>query len=136
MKTMTTNSNIYFVANLQVFARPFTALYLDKEHGTLCLFVRISGPGTEKDKYIATEVTSNQVNRYMTRRLGLKTIFKKNACYLADISGSSVDLEETLSFRPTKEMQLSNLFDPEFCYESLKIKTFLRRFDNNQIMYR
>ena len=29
-------------------------------------------------------------------------------------------------------MQLSNLFDPEFCYESLKVKTFLRRFENNQ----
>ena len=133
---MTTNSNIYFVANLQVFARPFTALYLDRERGTLCLFVRISSPGTGKDKYIATEVTSNQVNRYMTRRLGLKTIFKKNACYLADISDTSVDLEETLSFKPTKEMKLSNLFDPEFCYDSLKIKAFLRRFDNNQLIYR
>lgn len=132
MKTMTTNSNIYFVANLQVFARPFTALYLDREHGTLCLFVRISSPETKTDKYIATEVTSSQVSRYMTRRLGLKTIFKKKACYLADISDTSVDLEETLSFKPTKEMQLSNMFDPDFCYESLKIKTFLRRFDNNQ----
>ena len=132
MKTMTTNSNIYFVANLQVFARPFTALYLDREHGTLCLFVRISSPETKTDKYIATEVTSSQVNRYMTRRLGLKTIFKKKACYLADISDTTVDLEETLSFKPTKEMQLSNMFDPDFCYESLKIKTFLRRFDNNQ----
>lgn len=132
MKTMTTNSNIYFVANLQVFARPFTALYLDREHGTLCLFVRISSPETKTDKYIATEVTSSQVSRYMTRRLGLKTIFKKKACYLAAISDTSVDLEETLSFKPTKEMQLSNMFDPDFCYESLKIKTFLRRFDNNQ----
>lgn len=132
MKTMTTNSNIYFVANLQVFARPFTALYLDREHGTLCLFVRISSPETKTDKYIVTEVTSSQVSRYMTRRLGLKTIFKKKACYLADISDTSVDLEETLSFKPTKEMQLSNMFDPDFCYESLKIKTFLRRFDNNQ----
>lgn len=132
MKTMTTNSNIYFVANLQVFARPFTALYLDREHGTLCLFVRVSSPETKTDKYIVTEVTSSQVSRYMTRRLGLKTIFKKKACYLADISDTSVDLEETLSFKPTKEMQLSNMFDPDFCYESLKIKTFLRRFDNNQ----
>lgn len=132
MKTMTTNSNIYFVANLQVFARPFTALYLDREHGTLCLFVRISSPETKTDKYIATEVTSSQVSRYMTRRLGLKTIFKKKACFLADISDTSVDLEETLSFKPTKEMQLSNMFNPDFCYESLKIKTFLRRFDNNQ----
>lgn len=132
MKTMTTNSNIYFVANLQVFARPFTALYLDREHGTLCLFVRISSPETKTDKYIATEVTSSQVSRYMTRRLGLKTIFKKKACYLADISDTSVDLEETFSFKPTKEMQLSNMFDPDFCYESLKIKNFLRRFDNNQ----
>ena len=132
MKTMTTNSNIYFVANLQVFARPFTALYLDREHGTLCLFVRISSPETKKDKYIATEVTSSQVSRYMTRRLGLKTIFKKKACYLADISDTAVDMEETLGFKPTKEMQLSNMFDPDFCHESLKIKAFLRRFDNNQ----
>ena len=132
MTTMMTNSNIYFVANLQVYARPFSALYIDKEHGTLCLFVRISGPETNSIQYIATEVTSNQVNRYMTRRLGLKTIFKKSVCYLANINDSHVVLEETNTFKPTKEMQLSNMFNPEFCYESLKVKTFLRRYDNKQ----
>lgn len=132
MTTMMTNSNIYFVANLQVYARPFTALYMDKEHGTLCLFVRISSPEKKSIQYIATEVTSSQVTRYMTRRLGLKTIFKKNVCYLANINDSRVELEETSTFKPTKEMQLSNMFDPEFCYESLKVKTFLRRYDNNQ----
>lgn len=132
MTTMTTNRNIYFVANLQVYARPFTALYLDKEQGTLCLFVRISSPETSSSQYIATEVTSSQVSRYMTRRLGLKTIFKKKVCYLANIYETHIELERTSAFKPTKEMQLSNLFDPEFCYESMKVKTFLRRFENNQ----
>lgn len=131
MTTMT-NSNIYFVANLQVYARPFTALYLDKRRGALCLFVRISSPDNDVLQYIATEVTSSQVNKYMTRRLGLKAIFNNKVCYLANISDTNVELMKTPSFKPTKEMQLSNMFDPEFCYESLKVKTFLRRFDNNQ----
>ena len=127
-----TNSDIFFVANLQVYARPFTALYLDKGRGVLCLFVRISAPNTESPKYIATEVTSNQVSRYMKRRLGLRTIFKKHSCYLANINGKDVELQETPSFKPTQEMKLSNMFDPEYCYDSLKLKMFLRRYDNNE----
>ena len=129
---MMTNSNIYFVANLQVYARPFTALYIDKERGTLCLFVRISTPDKETPQYLATEVTSCQVDRYMKRRLGLRTIFKKKACYLASVRETHVVFEEASSFKPTQEMKLSNMFDPEFCYEGLKLKTFLRRFDNHQ----
>lgn len=132
MMKMMTNSNIFFVANLQVYALPFAALYLDKEHGKLCLFVRISSPDTKAVQYIATDVTSSQVNKYMTRRLGLKTIFRKKVCYLANINDTHVELEEASAFKPTKEMQLSNMFDPDFCYDSLKVKTFLRRFDNNQ----
>lgn len=127
-----TNSNFYFVANLQVYARPFSALYLDKERGSLCLFVRISMPDSESPKYIATEVSSNQINKYMKRRLGLKTIFKNHTCYLANIIKNRVELEEAPSFKPTQEMKLSNMFDPEYCYDSLKLKMFLRRFDNNE----
>ena len=127
-----TNSDIFFVANLQVYARPFTALYLDKGRGVLCLFVRISAPDTECPKYIATEVTSNQVSRYMKRRLGLRTIFKNHSCYLANINGKGVELQETPSFKPTQEMKLSNMFDPDYCYDSLKLKMFLRRYDNNE----
>jgi hypothetical protein len=129
---MMTNSDIFFVANLQVYARPFTALYLDKGRGVLCLFVRISAPDTESPKYIATEVTSNQVSRYMKRWLGLRTIFKNHSCYLANINGKGVELQETPSFKPTQEMKLSNMFDPEYCYDSLKLKMFLRRYDNNE----
>jgi hypothetical protein len=129
---MMTNSDIFFVANLQVYASPFTALYLDKGRGVLCLFVRISAPDTESPKYIATEVTSNQVSRYMKRRLGLRTIFKKHSCYLANINGKGVELQETPSFKLTQEMKLSNMFDPEYCYDSLKLKMFLRRYDNNE----
>ena len=98
----------------------------------LCLFVRISAPDTESPKYIATEVTSNQVSRYMKRRLGLRTIFKNHSCYLANINGKGVELQETPSFKLTQEMKLSNMFDPEYCYDSLKLKMFLRRYDNNE----
>lgn len=129
---MMTNSNIYFVANLQVYARPFSALYLDKERGVLCLFVRISMPDSESPKYIATEVSSNQINRYMKRRLGLKTIFKNRSCYLANVNKNGVEFQATPSFKPTQEMKMSNMFDPEFCYDSLKLKMFLRRYDNNE----
>ena len=132
MTTMMTNSDIFFVANLQVYARPFTALYLDKERGALCLFVRISSPDAESPQYIATEVTSTQVNKYMKQRLGLRAIFRKKACYLAKVKESSVELEETSSFKPTQEMKLSNMFDPEYCYDSMKLQLFLKRFDNNQ----
>lgn len=130
--TVTTNSNIYFVANLQVYARPFASLYLDKERGVLCLFVRISSPDVPTSLYFATEVTTRQIDRYMKRRLGLKTIFRNNACYLAKVNDMNVELEVASSFKPTREMKLSNMFDPEYCYDSMKLKAFLRRFENNQ----
>lgn len=132
MMTMTTNSNIFFVANLQVYARPFTSLYFDKERGVLCLFVRISGPDITTPQFFATEVTTRQIDRYMKRRLGLKTIFRNNSCYLAKVNDMNVELEVASSYKPTREMQLSNMFDPEFCYDSMKLKAFLRRFENNQ----
>lgn len=129
---MTTNKDMLFVANLQIYAQPYSVLYMDREHGKLCLFVRITSPTEGTPRYVATEVTSSQIERYMQRRLGLKSIFSKHECYLASINGTEVSLELEKSFVPTKEMKHSNMFDPEYCMEGLKLKMFLRRFNNNQ----
>lgn len=135
MTTMRTiNENLFFVANLQVFSCPYTSLYIDKAKKSLHMFIRISSPYDDIPQYVIADVSSDQVARYMKKRVGLKSLLKQQSSYtFAMIENNTVILEQKNEFQPTPEMQLSDKFDPEYCLEHLKLKVFLNRFNNHQI---
>lgn len=130
----TINENLYFVANLQVFSCPYTSLYIDKAKKSLHLFIRISSPYDGNPQYVIADVSSDQVIRYMNKRVGLKSLLKRQSSYtFAMIEDNNVVLEQKKEFQLTPEMQISDKFDPEYCLEQLKLKVFLNRFNNHQI---
>lgn len=125
--------NILFVANLQVYATPYASLYIDKEHNSLYMFVRVSSPLADNVQYAVTDVTSSLVYRYMKRQIGLDTLLSGDGCRRAYIRNNEVYFESGQCFTPDETLKKAAYFNPEYCEDSTKLKFFLKRFDKQLI---
>ena len=128
-----TNNNIMFVANLQVYSTPFAALYVDTAQRVLYLFMRVSSYTEQNPDYAVVDVSSQDIDSYMKKRKTLSAIYHNPSVRRATIINDNVNVYDDYVFIPPVEMKRSNRFDPEFCYDTLKIKAFLRKFNSNQV---
>jgi len=125
--------NILFVANLQVFATPYASLYIDKDHNSLYMFIRISSPLATDVQYAVADVTSSLVSKYMKRQIGLDKLLSGIDCKSAYIRNNEVYFEYGQCFIPDETFKKAAYFNPEYCEDSTKLKFFLKRFDKQLI---
>lgn len=125
------NENMRFVANLQVHVIPFCALYTDIQSGALFMFVRTTSYSQMKAKYLVSRVTPDRVTQYMGGKIGLSSFLNggEDGYTYADIDGGHVYLSLEPSFVATDEMKKFDKFDREDCDDSVKLKYFLKRYN-------
>lgn len=125
----TARTNLSRVANLQVIGKPYASLFLDKDAGQLYIFV--STPRRNPDgsqEYLVASVTSDDVENYISRKTGLKKIFARHSYSAAVISDGHILFGKSSGITPENTLEDYDRFDPEYCYDRMKIKVFLRRF--------
>lgn len=131
---MTPRSDILFVANLQVYATPYASLYVDMKRKTMLMLVRISKPTDSETDYIATDITQQQLEGYLHRQVGLKDLYDRSSYKIARIEGGHVSIEPSnKELQPTREFEASNVFDPEYFYDDLRVLSFMKKMNENKI---
>lgn len=123
--------NMFLVGTLQDYGKPYASLFLDRDTDSLYLFVRLLGldPGSDSE-YLATKVSSTEISRYMSREVGLKSIFATHGCSDVSIHKGIAYFDTAGHTRSEQDIEHEDIFDPQFCYDKLKLKVFLKRFEN------
>ena len=132
MKSM---KDILFVANLQVYSVPYAALYVDLRRKRLLLLVRVSDPGLQTVNYIVTDITQQQLEGYLNKQIGLLDLYASSSYQLATIDGDCISFtsEHDRTFHLSEEFVASNVFDSEYFYDKLRVMSFIKKMNNNQI---
>ena len=128
---MTTNDNILFVGTLQVYAKPFASLYMDKAVNVLLLFVRLDDSDFPGSHYVVTEVKPADVERYMDRKIWLKTLMNSNIHSFATIRDNVIHIvHNPPSIADDINAARFRMFDARFCDDRIGLKCFLSSFEN------
>lgn len=131
---MKPQNDILLVANLQVYATPYASLYVDMKRKTMLMFVRVSKPNDPETDYIVTDITQQQLEGYLHRKVGLKELYNPSSYQIARIEGGHVCIEPSHEeLRPTREFEASNVFDPEYFYDDLRVLSFMKKMNENKI---
>ncbi|MBD5232880.1 MAG: hypothetical protein HDS65_01745 [Bacteroidales bacterium] len=121
---MTTAKNeMYLVGNLQDYGGPFSSLFLDKEDGSLYILIRLA------DSYLVTAVSSDEITDYMNGRKSLKAILQGKQSSEATLNGKQFLLGQPRNLDVPSVIKDEDVFDPQFCFDKLKLKVFLKRFN-------
>jgi hypothetical protein len=132
---MDLREHILFVANLQVYSVPYATLYVDMKRKTLVLFVRVSAPNQQEMTYITTDITKQQLEEYLDKKIGLLDLYTSSSYQLVKIHGTRMDVvtKPHQTFHLTAEFTASNIFDPEYFYDKLRVISFIKKMNNNQV---
>ena len=70
----------------------------------------------------------------MHRKVGLKELYNPLSYQIARIEGGHVSIEPSHEeLRPTREFEASNVFDPEYFYDDLRVLSFIKKMNENKI---
>lgn len=131
---MKPQNNILFVADLQVYATPYASLYVDMKRKTLLMFVRISNPNDHEIDYVATDITAQQLEGYMEQKIGLKDIYNPTSYRLVRVNSGNIYMARPKkAFEPTREFVASDVFDPEYFYDDLRVMSFVKKMNENKV---
>ncbi len=123
-------TDMYLVANLQDYGRPYVSLFIDRDTDMLYIFVRILEENVATTNYIFVHVTDAEISDYINRRKSLKAMFYGKACSIGHFDNGILiasPYDVNYSELPIVE---EDSFDPEFCYDKVKVKVFLRKYRN------
>lgn len=119
-------NNMYLVGNLQDFGKPYASLFIDKDVNGLYIFIKTKDAA--KAQYIVSRVTCEDVMQYLNGQIGLNQFFTKQAL-TASINNGIVEFQQTCPSKMLNDnIEHEDIFDPEFCYDKLKLNVFLRRY--------
>lgn len=130
MKPTTLKTQMLLVGNLQDFGRPYSSLFLDKESGCLYIFVRMPDTVDHSGKYLVTPVSTDDVTEYLNRKKGLRTIFSGKPSSEARFENGNVVLSQPHDPGSSAYFHNEDLYDPQFCFDKLKLKIFLKRYSS------
>lgn len=125
---MTVRNNMRLIGNLQVYGKPYASLFIDKDADQLYVFVSVINQLSDAPEFLAVSVTSDDVKQYMDRQRGLKSLYAGRNYTTATIRNGSVVFESSDTVTPANTLEHEDKFDPEFCYDKLKLKIFLKRY--------
>ena len=126
MMEMMLKSSYKLVGNLQVYNHPYASLYLDTELNSLCLFVRNFVENDSNFHFWVTKVSSKDVNLYMNQQETLTGLLQKDKVFNAEIIGKDIYVESKCTHPRQFNLEKTNYFDPEFCFEDFRLRYFLR----------
>lgn len=123
--------NMSLIGILQDFGKPYASLFLDRDSNGLYLFVRvISGHKDNSSRYIAVPVTADEISRYLGKEIGLKSMFSDQQYADVSINGGIAYFNLPSNVKADEDIAKEDIFDPEYCYDKLKLKVFLKRFQS------
>lgn len=124
--------DILFVGILQNLGLPYALLYVDKSSRALYVLVRIDGSSVSNSKFIAVEVTPNDIIDYMSEKVGLIGLFNHRNCFDVKFVGNNATFHPYTFNKPTEKMERNNYFDPELCDDEIWVETVLDRIKDNK----
>lgn len=123
-------NEMYLVGTLQDFGQPYSSLLLDKEEGGLYMMVRVSDVQHNLDNYFMASVSSEDVKEYMNQTKSLNAIFSHKPYTEVHFNGNQVILSPVSENENSLRLPKEDKFDPEFCYDKVKLKIFLKRYND------
>lgn len=123
--------NMAYIGSIQNIGKPYADLYVDHDKNQLYLFVRLSIPTKNKEKYAAIPVTADQVIDYMDSCKTLSEVFSLHPYRYAFIKNRKVNMEEGIHTSSKSTFIYNKPFDPHFCSNRIKLRAALRRMMAN-----
>ncbi len=120
---------MYLVGTLQDYGSPYVSLFFDKDTNQLYLFVKhIDYPQNEL-RYLVTNVSYENIQDYLNEKVCLGDLFVPENTLFAVIQNGTVEI--TPETKDWEWLAKEGRFEPDFCFDKLKLKTFLKRYHKN-----
>lgn len=129
-----TGDNIFLIATLQDYGRPYVSLLLDKDANGLYLLVRQNGRSNDSNRYIISPVSSDDIREYMNGSIRLGSLICSRGFADATIKNHRFIIEPKVSVNQINDIKKEGLFEADYCYDSLKVKVFLKKYAQGEYM--
>lgn len=129
---MKQHEEFVLIEHLQVMDEPLSSLYADRKSGKYFLSVRLY-ENIEYESYLFSEVVPELILKYMSRQLGLKTLFETKPSFYYRVDGQHglnpknfipLSQEESCK-RLFADGSLDDMYDIHLAYRSTNLKKYL-----------
>lgn len=125
--------NILWVAPVQELGKPYLDLYLDKDHNSLLLFVRISDVSEPTARYAVIPVSPEQMEDYVNSNRLSADVFVNHPVGFASIKEKRITFDDVeIPGEKVDVFRYNRPFDPNLCDNKSRLRMVIKRMMQNK----